>query len=420
LTLGALIARLTGIPRGQHTRELLVNLAYLVSTDALLSSVTFGLTAAVVRVLGPGEFGQVNLVVSVGQLWLTLLLFGLHVATPRYIAAEPDRAGAVISTALVASLLFGVALVPVLVVVRDLAQQRLGVSSMVFLWSVALAYSLVPQQLTSGMLAGQHRFRSISRCNLASGLVFAVVIAVLLVRTGPITVGEVIAANMVRALLFSALALGAVYRVMRAPSLALGRQLLGFGSYYTGAAVAHLLILGSIDNLMLNAYHGERAVGLYGAYYVPFNIFAGRIVKFASDVLMPAMAAHADRARLLRQAAPVYARSTWVIVPVTGAVTYGLFHVYSGAFEFRWSLAILMGVNVWLYTTSTMLGNLLVAEGTRGVRWSMYGAFVTAAVNVGASLWLIPPYGVGGTMVATLLAFVVAVSVRAFALGRLL
>jgi hypothetical protein len=102
------------------------------------------------------------------------------------------------------------------------------------------------------------------------------------------------------------------------------------------------------------------------------------------------------------------------------AVTWVLFRVYSGGFAFSWVLAALMGVNVWLHTTSTLLGNLLVAAGTRGVRSTMYGAFLTAAVNVGLNVWLIPAHGVAGTMVASLAAFVVAVGVRTFALSRVL
>jgi O-antigen/teichoic acid export membrane protein len=415
----AIVARLSGFADGQRTRKFVVDLGYLLGTDAALTLVTFGLTAAVVRVLGPAEFGQVNLVVSVSQVWVTFMLVGLHAAATRYIAADPERSPAIISTSLTLSLLIGIVLFPALLTGRHLAQQAFRVSPAVFGWSVLLAYGLVPQQLTNGILAGQGRFRIVSRCNLAAGLTFAAAIVGLLAWADTITVGEVIVANVVRALVFSGFAFVAVARTMGRPSVALGRHMLGFGGYHMFTALAYFLILGSIDNLMLNAYHGAHAVGLYAAYYVPFNLFTSRIMKFVSDVLMPTLAAHEDRPRLLRRVALVYARSAPVVIAVVCAITYALFYVYSGAFEFRWTLAMLMAINVWLHAASGALGDFLLAAGTRGVRWSMYGAFATAAVNVGANLCLIPPYGPAGAMVASLLAFLVALSVRAFALSRL-
>lgn len=417
--LGSWVARVTGVPDGPRARALVANLGYLLGTDAAVTLVTFGLTAAVVRVLGPAEFGQVNLVASVGQLWTTLLLLGLHVATARSIAADPEHSPALVSTSLALSFLLGVILLPILFAGRGLAQRAFHIDATIFAWSVVLAYSLVLQQLANGILAGQQRFKTISRYNVAAGMTFAGMIVGLLAWAEPITVGEVIFANVVRAFVFSALALVGVRGLIVAPSVARGRQMLGFGSYHTLTALAYFMILGSIDNLMLNAYHGAHAVGLYAAYYVPFNLFTSRIMKFVSDVLMPALAAHEDRPRLLRRVALVYARSAPVVISGVCAITYALFWVYSDAFEFHWTLAILMAINVWLHAASVALGDFLVAAGMRGVRWSMYGAFVTAAVNVGANLCLIPPYGVAGAMVASLLAFLVSLSVRTLALSRI-
>lgn len=413
------LAELAGIPVGPRARQLASNLAYLVGTDLALTALTFGLTAALVRALGPAAFGQVNLATSVAQLWVILLLAGMHVALTRHVAAEPARAPTIVGSALAIAGIMCLAAPPVIVATRDLTMPLLRVDLPVFLWSLALALGLVPHALANGILAGQQRFREVSRFNLAAGLVFALLVGVLLAGVWAVTFERVVLVNALRAVVFAVLAFHAARGVIGRPSPTWARRLFGFGGYYTLAAFAHFLILGSIDNLMLNAYLGPAAVGLYSAYYVPFNLFTSRIVKLISDVLMPAAAAHEDRARLLRQVLGAYARGAWLIIPGVMAATFALFWVYGGAFEFRWTLAFLMGCNVWLHATSTVMGDLLVADGTRGVRWSMYGAFVTAIVNVTANLLLIPTFGVAGTMLASVAAFMTAIAVRAFALSRL-
>jgi O-antigen/teichoic acid export membrane protein len=169
---------------------------------------------------------------------------------------------------------------------------------------------------------------------------------------------------------------------------------------------------------MLHAYHGPDAVGLYGAYYVVFNLVTSRVVKVVSDVMVPTAASHSDRAALRRRVLRMYWRTAWVLSPCTVVLTLALFQVYGEAYVFDWSLAWLMGANIWLHAMSSSAGDFLVAAGIRGVRSSLYAAAVTAIVNVGANFLLIPRFGVHGTMAASSLAFTVALVLRLALLRR--
>jgi O-antigen/teichoic acid export membrane protein len=74
---------------------------------------------------------------------------------------------------------------------------------------------------------------------------------------------------------------------------------LRFGLYQAASALTHFFVLGSIDSLILNAYHGDAAVGLYGAYYAAFNVLVSRFIRMFSTVFLPTASAHAERDRLL-------------------------------------------------------------------------------------------------------------------------
>jgi O-antigen/teichoic acid export membrane protein len=418
-SLDALLARIAGTSLGPRGRALFINVGYLVATDVALGVLGVGLTAWIIRILGPAEFGQVNLVASVAQLWVIGLLAGLHAAVARHLAAHRDEAPVIVGTTFALAIVAALVLIPVMFLARDWTLHIFRVDASVFEWSILLALGTVSQQIVNGALAGLERFRLISRYNIAAGCFYIAIVATLLFAVPNLSFRYFVAATFLRSLAFAAMALVALRPLIGRPSRAWSKRLMSFGGYYTLAALAHFFILASIDNLMLNAYHGPAEVGLYGAYYVAFNIFTNRVVKFVSDVLMPAAAGHDDPGRLVRVALRAYGRVAWGVVPGVTVLTYVLFRIYGGTYEFRWTLAVLMSVNVWLHAVSSMLGDFLVAAGVKGMRWSMYGALVTAAVNVAGNFLLIPSFDVAGAMLSSLLAFTTAIAVRSLALSRL-
>src|SRR5262249_53069434 len=143
----------------------------------------------------------------------------------------------------------------------------------------------------------------------------------------------------------------------------------------------------------------------YGAYYASFNVVISRFMRIFSTVFFPTVAAHQDRRRVLRLAAKAYARWGWLLVPFVTALSYFLFRFDGPGYPFSIGLATLMGVCIALHLGVAVLIDLTAAEGVRGVRQNLLAAVLTAFINVGANLIFIPPWGVGGTMAATILAF---------------
>jgi len=410
--LQALFERVTGVTLGAGGRTLTRSLGYVMGADAVGSAVTFALTAWFVRRLGPGEFGLANLVSGVAQLCTIFMLAGLHVAATRDIAARPAEATATISTTAASVAVLCTILAALLAFAGDVVTDLLRISSPVLGWSLALAAAQSGYHLVYASLSGLRRFADIARYGLLSTLGFTVVVAALLTARAHLTFADFVAAGALRSSFSAVLGLAGLRALLGRPSLARAPQLLAFGGYSTAISVCSFFILGGIDSLMLNAYHGPEAVGLYGAYYVVFNLLTSRVVKAVSDVMVPTAAAHTDRALLRRRVLRVYWRAAWLLWPAAVVLTLLLFQVYGQAYEFNWRLAGLMGANVWLHAMSSVLGDFLVAAGLPGVRSSLHAALATAAVNVGANLVLIPRFGVGGTMMASALAFAVALGLR--------
>lgn len=410
--LHALFERVTGVTLGTGGWTLTRSLGYVMGADAVGSAVTFVLTAWFVRRLGPEEFGLANLASGVAQFCTIFMLGGLHIAATRDIAARPAEVKTTISTTLATGGLLGAMLAALLAFAGDVVTDLLRIAPPVLGWSLALAATQSGYHLVYASLSGLRRFADIARHGLLSTLGFALVVATLMTTRARLTFADYVAASALRSLFFALLGLAGLRALLGRPSLARAPHLLAFGGYSTATSLCYFFILGGIDSLMLNAYHGPEAVGLYGAYYVVFNLLTSRVVKAVSDVMVPTAAGHTDRALLRRRVLRVYWRTAWLLWPAAVLLTLLLFQVYGQAYEFNWRLAGLMGATVWLHAVSSVLGDFLVAAGLPGVRRSLYAALATAAVNVGANLVLIPRFGVEGTMMASALAFAVALGLR--------
>lgn len=396
----AIAATLTGGPLTAEVRRFLENIAYLASTDMLATALTFVLSAWAVRVMGPAEFGMANLAISAAQLVLIPMLLGLHASVARAIAASTTPGALMGSTLLLIAILM-----PLVSGIASLLAGPLttvtGLSMSVYLVSLPLAASLTLQYVLQGMLNGLRRFREVAFYNIWSAAAYAVLIAPLLMSGVVFTFWAFVAITCARALVMAALCLCHVWPVVSRPTLEDISMLTKFGGTYSLGSAASFFALGAIDSLMLNAYHGAAAVGLYGAYFITFNVVASRVTKFVSDVLLPTATAHEQPSRLVFRVVRVMLGPGCLVIPAAMLLARGLFVVYGEAYTFSWSTALLLGLCIYLHLGVTLTSNLMVAGGLRDLLVATVIVSITALANVVGNLLLIPSYQVAGSLMAT-------------------
>jgi O-antigen/teichoic acid export membrane protein len=404
-------ARLAGGPLTEGVRAFLAHLAYLLSADVVATLLTFGLSAWVIRLMGPAEFGLANLVIGASQLVLIPMLFGLHAATARTVAgsATPGpymgAALVLVGTSIPLVGLVGVALAGP---VAPLA----GLTRAVLLWSLPLAASLTLQHVVQSMLAGRHRFRDIAIYNVWAAAAYALVIVLGLVADVTWPYWMFVVATIWRHVVHTGLCAKDIWRELRRPSRAALETLARFGGVYTLGSVAYLFALSAIDSLMLNAWHGPAAVGLYGAYYASFNIVASRVTKLVSDVLLPTASAHGAPSRMVGRLGRVLAGPAWLLVPAAMVLARLLFLVYGDAYVFSWGTAALLGLCIYLHVAMSLSGDLMMAGRPEDLRAATAISVVTAVLNIGGNLLLIPPFAVAGSLMATAVASGVGLGLR--------
>lgn len=413
--------RLTHVPAHASTpptlQRFVRNVALLLGTDLAMSAVTFAINIFVIRAIGPAGNGAASLVVSIASALSIPMLFGLHAATTQAIASGTPVAtvvGTVFSTLAVTAPVFGLMAVLASVPLGD----ALGVAPSLVVWAAAFAVVQSMHVLAVGVLNGLHEFPRVARANGLSTAAYALVLLGVLASRIPLGFELFVLASMLRTALYFAALVPTVWAHAAPGDRLMAARLIRFGGYYAASAAAYTLALGTIDTLMLNAFHGASVVGIYAAYYMPFNLVVSRALKAVADVWMPTMAARGDS---LAQAPRVMrALAVWglPIVPGSIVVSRVLFALLGDQYEFDWTAAALVGVCLHLHIAVSMLSELQVSSGVHGARAAFVAAIGTAVVNVVANVLLIPSFAIVGCLLATMLASLTSLGLRVAWFGR--
>lgn len=401
----------------------------LLAGDALARLALFGATVWMARQLGPEAFGLITFAQAVLGYVLLGGDFGLSIHGVREMAVDEQgrertwRTVVALRTALTA-LLVAVALL-VTWLVPAAATTRLVLSGTLL---VALPLALVPDWA----------FRAIGRMDLA-GMLGALQPALLLVGALALihSPDDILWAPVLR------LVAGAITAVVGIALLARARHGEPSGSRAEPAGswrdtlfsreargalasggvllLANLAVLAynSGDSLLLKAFMGDRAVGLYGSAYrvIQVPLAAFNAVTFAAFPLLARLAkGEAALARVLAGRLVGYALVGGVLV--AAALAWGAEPIVRALFgqEYAESAAVLrvLAFVVPLDFVVSTLGTAHVAAGReRPLAWC---AGTAAVLNVAANLVLIPRLGLLGAAWATIGTYVLLWMLYAFAI----
>lgn len=407
-----------GVDATARSRDFLRHVAYLAGTDVALSALTFFATAGLIRRLGPEEFGLANLVMTVALFCAVPALFGLPSAAMHYLAASRGDERCVGSVLALSGLVPAV-LLPALALGAGALAPLLRVDATIFLWGVLYTVPLAASMLAQSLMSGLQQFRALAVRQAVAGLVFLVAVLAVLALVQALDFRHFLGLTALRWLLFAALAVAPLVGRAGRPARVWCSRLLRLGSYHVLTGFAHLFALSAVNSVILNAYHGAAAVGLYGAYFAVFNIFVSRFMKIVSDVLQPSASATASPARLIWRVRPLFWRASAPLVAATTGVSWLLFQFYGPGYTFGWLPALLMALGVTLSILNGVAADILAACGVRGGRVLTWTSWCAAGVNLALNLLLVPSLAVEGTLAATIGAVGVTVWLRLRALAAL-
>ncbi len=401
----------------------------LLAGDALARIALFGATAWMARHLGPEAFGLITFAQAVLGYVLLGGDFGLSIHGVREMAVHESerhrtwRTVAALRASLTALLVSVALLVTWLVPASETTRLVMTCTLL-----VALPLALVPDWA----------FRAIGRMDLA-GLLGALQPALLLIGALALiqTPDDLLWAPLLRlaaGAIAAAIGIALLARVRhgepkgsRAETMLSWRETIASPAARAALASGGVLLMANLavlaynsgDSLLLKAFLGDRAVGLYGSAYrvIQVPLAAFNAVTFAAFPVLARMAkGEAAQARSLAGRLVGFALMGGVVAAL--ALTWWAEPIVLALFgaEYRESAQVLrvLAFVVPLDFVVSTLGTAHVAAGReRPLAWC---AGLAAVLNLGANVLLIPRLGLLGAAWATIGTYVLLWMLYAFAI----
>jgi O-antigen/teichoic acid export membrane protein len=371
-------------------------------------AVGFATSVLLARWLGPADRGLLALLISVAGVTVVVAGLGLPLAVLYHASRRETPQGALLGDVLAYAGALALVLVPGAWLLREPIADLLSRGRGDDLW--VLAAALVPllflDHATRNQLAGQLRFGRSNVLGIGSSAVTLVAVVVLLGALGAGVGGGLVAAALGPAVAVAA----ACTLVLRTARLALDgallRRLADYGRRVQLGSLFHVLNL-RLDVLVLQAFRPLRDVGIYVAAQVVAELVLALARGFHASVvpLVAGTDEHEERARTTEAALGHHA--VLALAAVLGNAVFGPLVILLYGDDFHPALLpfFVLLPGMWFLGTATVVGGDLRGRGRPGLASALTGLAV--ALTLALDLALIPPFGVAGAAVASLVAYTV-------------
>lgn len=405
--------KLERILNSQDFRLVFPNISWLLVEKLLRIPLGLFVIAAIARYLGPEDYGRLNLALALASVFAAAERLGLGQPATQELVENKDEHGALVGTTLGLQVAGGI-------IAASLAT---ATSFITYFERGQLITLLVLLISIGGIFRSSTAFRYwLEANNLARFAAAAEGLAFLISSAGKLIL-VYFAAPLFTFALFSAIEAMICAAIM---TLTYKKHVKGEGAlvFHRGTALRLLsrswpLLLTSvlvifymrIDQIMLGILRTPKDVGLYAAavriseffFFIPTAVIAAIYPTLLKKRV-------SDRDYYNRQLQRIFTFLTWLsiafalLVSLTSNITIPL--IFGETYQASSVVLIILSWNAVFVTIRLASGPWLVAEGLE--RLSLARAMAAAAMNICLNLLLIPPFGIIGAAISTLISSSIA------------
>jgi O-antigen/teichoic acid export membrane protein len=387
----------------RRARRFAANVLWMLVSSGAGKVAGFVFVAIVARALGATDYGYFNFALSFVPLFLMFGSWGIGIMVTSEVARDHERLSEVFASGFV--LRIGLAFVGLLLALSAAPLFVHGWTS--FLTVAIVGLSLFLDEI-SGYLANvfkafeQMRYMSLVTLTNRVGSTILAVIAVVLGR-GLIAVAVTYFLGSLGALLFAATTLRRRFPPIRLADrrTPVMRQLLGRGILLGAASILNMALF-RIDTVMLQAFRGATAVGMYGVAYRFIDSFLF-VAWGVTNAALPRLARAANAVERTRALEVTAAISLAFYVPLAVIALFCSRWLVVTLFSDRYAMAV--PAVPWL-TSAALFYALAYAARVSAIVTGQRKAIAAIAAfglvfNVALNLVVIPRYGFLGAAVTT-------------------
>jgi O-antigen/teichoic acid export membrane protein len=348
------------------------------------------------RVLGPTNFGNLTLVITVSTILAISMQINLQAAIKYGSGARDDSTrSCIISTFGLQVALLTTGSTAIFILFSGQLSTIFGIPLNVYLYAVSYAAIITFFVFTTNLLRILFKIRAFALLNALQSVIVLAAFFVFVsanIRSWQAAVFSIDIANA---------AIGMILVVYLRQYLKLqfdrfwSRKLLNYAAIALPGVIAGSFV--GIDRILINRFITTAAVGIYSAYYLPSITLSVALWGIVNASYFPSASKSEDRVSIFHNVNKAVPYIAATLVPLFFFVEYIIFIFYGHQYPFSVELGLLFAFAATASFVCSCYYYLMASEGIRGAKVNTFSSII--AVLIGVDVALIPLIGILGAAI---------------------
>lgn len=409
--------RIFGHEMGEEMKKFVKNLGWM-SIGAISSGIFIFITNLTAgRLLGPEEYGKYSLIISMGQLFIIPMLFGIGTASIQYLANNRDEKDKIISTANISVFILIILATITLFLFREYLKNIFKVNNIIFLFAMAYSASLALKYLSEAILKGMHKFKFLSGLGVINAFfIFLAFFGIIIFTTNRTFVGYGMAT--ISGMLLCFFIVFFKNRVELSNfDFNVFKKIMNYGAFASLGAVSGFT-LNNIDRIALNNYLGFSSVGLFAAYLSASSFFSGQILQIFVDVFFPSVSSAENKKIVYEKIKKIIYISFLPLFLLNMLATGIIIKLYGEKYELNYAYIVLFSLLGVLTLCQSVLWWFIASFGNKGIRFTSTSGITIGIFNILLMIFMVKLLGFIGAVYCLIITATVILVVSIIYLKR--
>ena len=392
-----------------QARSFVLSTSYVGIGTVVGSLFTLAFSIIAARALGPGNFGILGLVTTVGTI-LAISMIAASTPMIKYGSEVQDHRVQVtiISTAYILIAVVTVASACIFVLFSAPLSYLFGVTAEVFFFALFLAVTSTFYQLTTNSLRVFFKMRAYALLTAAQSVILLAAFLAFISKN--LTSWELAAYSYY----LSYAVIGFILVVYLKDYIKLrferswAKKIVHYSLLALPGGVAATFM--GVDRILLNKFTTTADVGIYNAYFLPSITVAVLLWMVINAAFFPYASKSDDKLAILRRVNKAMPYLAAALAPSVLLLEWIVFFLYGRQYPFSWEIALFFAIAATMAFFYQALSWLMASQGTRGATVNTLSSIIALIVLVGFDVVLIPRIGILGAAITLVFAYLVAAS----------
>jgi O-antigen/teichoic acid export membrane protein len=392
-----------------QARSFVLSTSYVGIGTVVGSLFTLAFSIIAARALGPGNFGILGLVTTVGTI-LAISMIAASTPMIKYGSEVQDHLVQVtiISTSYILIAVLTVASACIFVLFSAPLSYLFGVTAEVFFFALFLAVTSTFYQLTTNSLRVFFKMRAYALLTAAQSVILLAAFLAFISKN--LTSWELAAYSYY----LSYAVIGFILVVYLKDYIKLrferswAKKIVHYSLLALPGGVAATFM--GVDRILINKFTTTADVGIYNAYFLPSITVAVLLWMIINAAFFPYASKSDDRLAILRRVNKAMPYLAAALAPSVLLLEWIVFFLYGRQYPFSWEIALFFAIAATMAFFYQALSWLMASQGTRGATVNTLSSIIALIVLVGFDVVLIPRIGILGAAITLVFAYLVAAS----------